>query len=373
MRMQLRMNTDHDWFQAAEQGNVEILERMLRAGFPVDTRDPYEVTALMKAVGRRHRETVELLLRHGAHVNARDYAIWTPLTYAVDRRSPRYSPPWTPGRWDAPTEPSLELVARLKEAGAVMTLREAVILGDVKLVRRFCKPGTSVNGNARWLLYDTYLMVAADLGHLEVVRLLLDHGARIADTDDLGEEALMRAALGGHADVVTLLLNRGAEIDAGWDWETALSRAATEGHRHVVDLLLSRGAKRSLTDALYLEDMDLVKELMPRPGNEYDESCSGRRLNWIASDAIGHGNITVLRRLLDHTPACYRAAFFDPEYHNLLSEASVYGHAEIVQLLLDQGADPRAEDGLGMTPLAWAVRQGHDRVAACLKQAGADR
>src|SRR5262249_9798981 len=139
------MDTDLEWFQAAEQGNVEILERMLRAQFPVDTRDRYDVTALMKATGGRHREAVELLLRHGAHVSARDYAIWTPLTYAVDRRSPRYSPPWMPGRWDAPTEPSLELVARLKEAGAVITLREAVILGDVKLVRRLCNSRGSVN------------------------------------------------------------------------------------------------------------------------------------------------------------------------------------------------------------------------------------
>src|SRR5262245_31264607 len=111
------MNMDDTWFQAAEQGNVEVLERMLRDHFPVDAAAPDGATALMKAVEGRHRGAVEVLLRHGADVHAKNkkFWAWTPLTYAVDRRSPRYSPPRTPGRWAA-IVPCLELVARLREA-----------------------------------------------------------------------------------------------------------------------------------------------------------------------------------------------------------------------------------------------------------------
>src|SRR4051794_1200347 len=103
------------------------------------------VTALMKAVEGRHRAAVELLLRHGADVNAGDRRTWTPLTYAADRPSPRYSPPRTPGRKYA-SGPCLELVDRLREAGAAMSLREAVILGDVDLARGFCDSGADPSG-----------------------------------------------------------------------------------------------------------------------------------------------------------------------------------------------------------------------------------
>ncbi len=84
---------------------------------------------------------------------------------------------------------------------------------------------------------DDALISAAEDGHLDVVGLLLEHGAHVHAVDDL---ALRFAATKGHRDVVRLLLEHGADIHAGDD--LALRWAARYGHSGVVKLLLEHGA-----------------------------------------------------------------------------------------------------------------------------------
>jgi ankyrin repeat protein len=144
---------------------------------------------------------------------------------------------------DAPNDTRpLEL---LSSAGGELGLREAILLGDVELARRICDADRApdFNGEADFGMHETYLMLAASLGPLAVVDFLLDRGADIEGTDDLGETAMMRAAEAGHARIVERLLDRGADINRGWPQETALAKAQGHGHQTVVSLLLSRGAK----------------------------------------------------------------------------------------------------------------------------------
>ncbi|GMU52170.1 MAG: hypothetical protein AMXMBFR33_13160 [Candidatus Xenobia bacterium] len=96
---------------------------------------------------------------------------------------------------------------------------------------------------------ETALMEAAEEGHLEVVRWLLEQGARPNLHDDEGETALIEAAEEGRRDVVALLLDWGAFINAhNHRGRTALMEAVTEGHTEVVALLLQRGAAVGLVD-----------------------------------------------------------------------------------------------------------------------------
>jgi ankyrin repeat protein len=58
----------------------------------------------------------------------------------------------------------------------------------------------------------------------------------------------------------------------------------------------------------------------------------------------------------------------DEEYQSTpLGIASRWGHADIVRLLLDAGADPDRSGGAWSTPLAWADRRGHREIAELLK------
>lgn len=53
-----------------------------------------------------------------------------------------------------------------------------------------------------------------------------------------------------------------------------------------------------------------------------------------------------------------------------LHEAARLGRKELVQLLLDSGADPDPRSGYGLTPLALAAQMGHTEIMELLLQKG---
>ncbi len=77
-----------------------------------------------------------------------------------------------------------------------------------------------------------------------MVELLLDQGADIEGTDDIGGTALMMAAEMGRVDIVERLIERGADVNSGMDADTALKRANCNGHTEVINYLLAHGARR---------------------------------------------------------------------------------------------------------------------------------
>ena len=62
----------------------------------------------------------------------------------------------------------------------------------------------------------------------------------------------------------------------------------------------------------------------------------------------------------------------DPHQHTALSEAACQGHLEIVQQLLDMGADPNTQNDAGRTPLYRASYNGHAECISVLLRNGAD-
>jgi len=91
---------------------------------------------------------------------------------------------------------------------------------------------------------ETPLMMAALRGQTDMVRALLDRGARLNRS---GWTPLHYAASGGDPALVALLLDRGAEIDAlSPNGTTPLMMAARYGAIDSADLLLKRGANPRL-------------------------------------------------------------------------------------------------------------------------------
>jgi uncharacterized protein len=216
------------------------------------------------------------------------------------------------------------------------------------------------------------LKIAAELGYLEIVDLLLDRGADIEATDDLGQRALLSVARFGRTEVVRRLLDRGADINAvDWSGQSALSNSAVEGHSDAFDLLLSRGARRGIVDALALNDIALLEALLDerlRDDSDVDWLSDGRvRLAMLAA---GRGNVAIVRLLLDRGAAQFQAWCDD---HTLLAEAARRGHVAVAQLLIDRGADLHAVGRDGLTPFAWAIREGREEVTNMFKLAGATR
>jgi hypothetical protein len=59
-----------DIFQAAKNGNLGIVKKLLENGIDVNNRDKYRCTPLYWAAGRGHTEVVKLLLDKGADIDA---------------------------------------------------------------------------------------------------------------------------------------------------------------------------------------------------------------------------------------------------------------------------------------------------------------
>lgn len=80
-------------------------------------------------------------------------------------------------------------------------------------------------------------------GDYEGVKTLLEKGVKVDDRDPGQNTALILAAENGYLQIVQLLLAHGADIHAkNIRGETPLSAAAREKHPAVVDFLLEKGA-----------------------------------------------------------------------------------------------------------------------------------
>jgi ankyrin repeat domain-containing protein 17 len=92
----------------------------------------------------------------------------------------------------------------------------------------------------------TPLSLAASGGYVNIIRLLLSHGAEINSRtgSKLGISPLMLAAMNGHTAAVKTLLDMGSDINAQIETNrnTALTLACFQGRHEVVSLLVDRKA-----------------------------------------------------------------------------------------------------------------------------------
>lgn len=97
----------------------------------------------------------------------------------------------------------------------------------------------------------TPLIRAVGMGQLDIVRLLVDAGARINELCECAgtETALWTAAALGEAEILELLLERGADPNAAaFAGATPLHAAVQSGHHHLVERLLDADADPDRTD-----------------------------------------------------------------------------------------------------------------------------
>ena len=120
-------------------------------------------------------------------------------------------------------------------------LRENPALLEQPLHSRSQRGSTSV-------VLSRPLYTAAEAGHVDMARRLLEHDADVNGRGVRDQTALFVAAREGHLPVVTLLLDRGADVNAGGEGGAPLHGAAAGAHAEIMTLLLSRGARVDTLD-----------------------------------------------------------------------------------------------------------------------------
>lgn len=126
-------------------------------------------------------------------------------------------------------------------------LTSAASHGDLVAVQRCVAAWPRVDldrtPNGEYGYGEPPLIAAAWNGHDDVIRLLLDHGAKIDRRDSSGNTALNAALLHGHDSTAQLLLARGANPNIGGEG-TPSGNARDRGNTSMVELLKSHGATR---------------------------------------------------------------------------------------------------------------------------------
>lgn len=182
-------------------------------------------------------------------------------------------------------------------------------------------------GSGRYYM-GTALEHAAAAGIADIVRVLLARGADLEHADVFGKTAIVKAAANGHVDCVRLLLNAGAKQHG-----KALQIAALCGQHAVVDYLLQRGVRPGLAP-----EYALMSDY-PHPG-----LLAHRRPD--ADVALG------LAVKLCHAPAvklliAKGANVNRPNFYPLHDSIDL----DVLQALVDAGADVTRKNKDGLTPL----------------------
>ncbi|CAK4654907.1 unnamed protein product [Aphanomyces euteiches] len=222
----------------ALQDNLAVVRSLLTHGANVNSTDKRDETALHKAAEHGHFNIVKELLAHNANVNKQTYEDKTALYWASARGN-------------------LEIVKILLEKKAKASivnengetpLFRAIVEGHFDIVVALLEASDPSVNKAN---YEdaTPLHEASKKGKLDIVKLLLDHGADVDSTDQDGFTALEWASYNGYFEIVKILLHHDASVNtADKDGMTALMWATRFKYDEIVNELLTHGASVNLAE-----------------------------------------------------------------------------------------------------------------------------
>jgi ankyrin repeat protein/catechol 2,3-dioxygenase-like lactoylglutathione lyase family enzyme len=226
--------------------------------------------------------------------------------------------------------------------------------GDVEALRRLLAedPGLTRMSNPRGQYSGwTGLHTAAKSAHVDALRLLLERGAD-PNARESGDNTypLHWAAAHGHLESVRVLLDAGGDVHGKGDvheldvigWATFYHgphddpRQMDASRLPLVSFLVERGARHHIFSAMSVGDLDLIRETV-----EDNPQTLDRRLS-----RFEHG-LTPLHFAIDRK------------------------RYDILDLLIELGADLEAQDMSGQTALAVAMLRGDREAMNRLHAAGA--
>lgn len=298
--------------EAAANGDAAMIEVLLDGGADVDSPNREGQTALMVVARTGRLDAAQALIDAGADVNAREsWGGQTALMWAVTQRHP-------------------EMVRLLIDSGADVNARATVREWE----RHMTSEPRIKELHAAGL---TPLLYAAREGCVECARMLIEAGADVDMADPDGVTPTMLALMNLRYDVAAVLIEAGADVNR-WDrWgRTALFDAAdTNG-------LFNPGV-RALQPMDEKTAVDIAAMLLER-GARPD-----MRLKVIPPERNMVGDRVFNDHILDvGASALLRAAWG--------------GDVEMVELLLNHGANVHIPNGRGATPVLAAVSNPGTRI-----------
>ena len=279
---------------AAREGALESVRALVEAKADLNGTTGDGSSAMLVAIQNGHYDVARYLVEQGADVNLANSKGWNPLYLAIKNRNLETGTIPVPNgdqamdfikllldrgvnvnaRLSANTEiRNGQRATWLNENGATPFLR-AALCGDVEVMKLLLSHGADPNIATND--HTTPLMAAAGVGYsdgfihdrsveetVQAMKLILDLGADVNAANDQGLTALHGAAHKAALEEIQLLVDRGANLSARDKGSKAFGQH-TEG---LLPLNWAEGVPVGVQSAIYHADaVDLIKKLMTEKG-----------------------------------------------------------------------------------------------------------
>ena len=357
---------------ACANDHCTVVEFLLDSGANIDALSSHQDTPLLLALQNRHYQIARILIERGSNLAASEISGTSALILASSRGA-------------------LDIVQLLLQKGAdadkqnaegLTALHWATSWGHEQVVKELLHSGA--NSSIRCKQGALALNVAARRGNASIAHMLLEAGADPNEYDGSGCAAIHHAADVGCVKVIEILLDHKANIDLPVSEQsltiagntTALNIAARHGKLEAVKSLIERGANIEIENAIHMVPLqsaakagrfDVVHLMMD------SVKVLGRKgIDMISSsmiDAAMNNQGDIVQYLLDEGA--------DPNHpgaghYTALDGACNNGNVDIIHLLLEKGASLEAKaSARGHTALYHAVQRRRYKVVKALIHAGA--
>jgi ankyrin repeat protein len=286
-------------FEAVLSENTQIPKYMIEQGLDVSISDKNRQNALFNAVilGSKNIEVIELLVKHGARLNQKD----------KDDR----------------------------------TLLDEILYILSLTVDLFAK----VEGK--------YKLVRKDRNYLSLTSSLIEMGLAVDRTDKDGKTLLFKEVMRKNYETLDFLLGAGIDINAvDKNGKTVLFYAVLDGYENInmIDYLLKNGADINKLDS---EENSIVDDLIEMILIQRQDKKPQNKLFLKINEETDY--IGILKRILLLNPRINKPK---RNGQTALFKVVLFDDLELIEVLLNNGADANLKDLEGNTPLSLLVDSG---------------
>ncbi len=329
---------DRQLFDATAQGNLSLVENLVNQGANVNIvvddqgfGQHYQLTPLLVAAVHGHWDILKFLIEHDANINYENGACHTALYWASARGN-------------------LEVVGLLLQLGAHTYTRDRFATNPFGVALYAYLLSIYYRFSADYRLIKEIELNLDRSVYLKIMQLLLDYGA---DLNARGEgEALMQVVRAG----LELSRNEG-EFDS------------IRGYRALLFLLEHGGVSPNLAEVDFLveQDLSMIHQLIRLPLNTAAATGDRDTITQLL-EAIPHEvraeNLVLQQAAQAQSPSVIQTI---QAYFKGLINAAYGGTQQQANFV-----DINQRDAHGFTALHWAAAQGHVDIVQALLEAGAN-